>query len=372
MENISRFEIGTLLSPILSTSAIAPISKIVGILREQNAYEVFFEANKRVGMVTTRDILKASNITTSKVNSISMYVPTLTPNSTIQEAAQLMMDYRIRALPVVDGNALVGSIQALSIIKLMHDRGFLNTKARDIMTANPVTITSNSLASKARTFMIRRKFDHLPVLTKKELAGVLTSSQIVFNVLQISETIDRDELMSEQQRQLEFPVKDLLEGDTPTCDINDDITLVFEMMTKQDYTCAIATLWDEIQGIITYRDFMKLITTRLRTTSMPIYIVGLPEDPFEAEMAKSKFIRGIKRLERSFPFIEEAAAVIKTYSEGNKERRRYEVKVSIITPKRTYAFSEKGWELSQIFDTLANKFKKTLSQRPPRRVSIRG
>lgn len=371
MENISRFEIGTLLSPILSASPLTPISKIIGLLKDQNAYELFIETNKRVNMVTTRDILKASNITTTKVNSLSMSVPTLTRKSTVQDAAQLMMDYRIRALPVIDDNSLIGSIQALSIIKLMHDRGFLNIKARDIMTPNPVTITGNSLASKARTLMIRKKFDHLPVLTKKKLQGVLTSSQIVFNVFQISETIDRDELLTEQQRHLEFPVKDILEHDAPTCEINDDISRIFEMMTKQGNTCVIATLWDEIQGIITYRDYMKLITTRLQTTTMPIYIVGLPDDPFEAEMAKSKFTRGIKRLERSFPFIEEAAAVIKTFEQGNKERRRYEVKVSIITPKRTYAFSEEGWELSQIFDILANKFKKTLSQRPPRKTSIR-
>jgi CBS domain-containing protein len=371
METINRFEIETLLSPVLSASPVAPISKIVGLLKDQNAYELFLETNNRIGMVTTRDILKASNITTTKVNSLAMYVPKLTRKSTVQEAARLMMEYRIRALPVIDGNSLIGSIQALSIIKLMHDRGFLTTKARDVMTPNPVTITGNSLASKARTLMTRKKFDHLPVLMKKELKGVLTSSQIVFNLFQISETIDRNELLSEQQRRLEFPVKNLLQSDAPICDINDEISLVFDTMLKQGHTCTIATLWNEIQGIITYRDYMKLITTQLQTTKMPIYIVGLPDDPFEAEMAKSKFTRGINRLEKSFPFIEEAKAVIKTYSEGNKNRRRYEVKVTIVTPKRTYAFSENGWELSQLFDALANKFKKTLSQRPRRKITFR-
>lgn len=114
---------------------------------------------------------------------------------------------------------------------------------------------------------------------------------------------------------------------------------------------------------------MKLVAEQLKVSYVLVYIVGLPEDPFEAELVKSKFTNAIKLLRKSFPFIEEAKSVIKMSSEGNKERRRYEVSISIITPKRTFSYSEKGWELPKIFDAVSGKLKKMMAQKPSRRVS---
>jgi hypothetical protein len=132
-------------------------------------------------------------------------------------------------------------------------------------------------------------------------------------------------------------------------------------MIKQKTSYTLVTLWKELHGIITYREYMKLITEHIEPLDVPIYIIGLPDDPFDAEIAKDKFRKIIILLRKSFPFIEEAKAVIKTFSEGAKKTRRYEVSVSIITPKKTYAYSAKGWELPNIFDNLSSKLKKMLS-----------
>jgi CBS domain-containing protein len=333
----------------------------VGILKDQNAYEVLLPINDKIGMVTTRDILKATNITIAKANSLAIFVPKLSPKTTIEEAARLMIEYRIRVLPIVEKNSLIGVIQALSIIKLMKEQGFPKIKAKDFMTRNPITISSNDLTSKARNLMIRKKIDHLPVIIENELHGILTSNQIVYNMFQVTETIDRSELISEQQRKFRFPIKHLMDNNPLTCTNNENITIILDEMIKQKTTYTLVTLWKEIHGIITYREYMKLITEHIGPIDVPIYIIGLPDDPFEAEIAKAKFRKIITLLRKSFPFIEEAKAVIKTFSEGVKKTRRYEVSVSIITPKKTYAYSEKGWELPKIFDSLSDKLKKMFS-----------
>lgn len=368
MERFKRLEIGGFSSFVPLVSPVTPISKIIGILKELKAYEVFIEVNKKIGIITTRSILRTSNITTAKAKSLAIFVPKLSPRTTIEEAARLMMEHRIRALPVVENNSLIGAIQALSIIKLMKDHGFSGIKAKDIMTRNPITLFRDDLVSKARRLMSRRRIDHLPVLTVGELIGVLTSSQIVFNMFQATETIDRNEMLFEQQRKLEFSVKNLMDTNPLTCKNNDNITLVFDEMIKERATCSIVTLWKEVHGIITYRDYMKLIAKQLDVTGAPLYIIGLPDNPLEAEMVKSKFTRIIKLLKRSFPFIEEAKAIIRIFSEGQKARQRYEVRVSIITPKRTFTYTESGWELPEIFDDLSKKMKRRLTQRFSRRV----
>ncbi|MEM2092547.1 MAG: hypothetical protein QXR59_04595, partial [Candidatus Bathyarchaeia archaeon] len=101
----------------------------------------------------------------------------------------------------------------------------------------------------------------------------------------------------------------------------------------------------------------KLISAEEAKTSIPVYIIGLPDDPFEAEAAKIKFIRLVNGLSKFLPPILEARSAIKSSSvEG--QRRRYEVNVNIRTAKENFIYSTSGWELPTIYDEIANAIKK--------------
>ena len=51
------------------------------------------------------------------------------------------------------------------------------------MTPDPITADSSDTAAKARSVMMRRKIDQLPILEVKKLVGVITSDAIVFSML---------------------------------------------------------------------------------------------------------------------------------------------------------------------------------------------
>ena len=368
MENLKRLEVGSLLTPKVSTSSTTNISKIVGMLKDLNVYEVFLEDDGKIEMITTRDILRVSSITTTKASSLAYSVPRLSRKSTIGEAARLMMEYSIRAIPVVEDNRFIGEIQSSSMINALKGNDFSKIKAKNIMTGNPITLYSDDLASKARSLMIRRRIDHLPVLDGKKLSGILTSSHIVFNMFQATETIDRSTTLSEKQKKLEFPVGQVMDSDPLICEPSDNISIVLDEMAKRGITCSTVTLWGEVQGIITYRDYMKLLAEQLKADNIPVSIVGLPENPFEAEMVKSKFRKSVELMRKSVPYIEEARSMIRAFSGSGVERRRYEVNISIITPQRTFSYSEEGWDLPKIFDAISSKMKKRRSQKRSRRV----
>ncbi len=119
-----------------------------------------------------------------------------------------------------------------------------------------------------------------------------------------------------------------------------------------------------VQSIITPRNYIDLIADPIPVLEIPVYIIGLPEDPFEAEVAKSKFLNAIGTLKRSFPEIEEARSVIKiSESVKGKERRRYEVDIAITTSKGVMNFTHSGWELPSIYDELATRIKRLMTQR---------
>jgi CBS domain-containing protein len=363
LERLKRLEVDRLLSSPIVFSPETPTSKIVGALKQVNGYEVFLEGTDKVRMVTLRDILRASNVTKTKAETLAFYVPKLQPKSSVYEAVRLMMEYHIRALPIVEDKEMLGSITARSIINVLNELNLLDYTAANIMTRNPATLIESDSASKARQLMIRRRIDHLPVLFKKGLAGVLTSSHLVFNMFQATETLKRSTIISEQQRKLEFSVKSIMDRHPVTCQPNDKVSLVLDEMTRLGTTYSIVQLWDEVQGIITYHDYTKLLMEPFEQSSTPIYIVGLPDDPFDAEMVKSKFGKTVDFLKKSLPYIEEAKSTIKTFPATGKGRRRYDVKVSIVTPKRVFTYSETGWELATIYDAISNKLKNILQKR---------
>ena len=115
---------------------------------------------------------------------------------------------------------------------------------------------------------------------------------------------------------------------------------------------------------------MGLVAEIEPQASIPVFIVGLPEDPFEAEATKAKFKRIVNQLLRVFPDILEARSVIKSsYSKPGKELGRYEVTVQIRTAKDSFTYSEEGWDLPAIYDTITDRLKRLMTQKQqkPRR-----
>jgi hypothetical protein len=94
----------------------------------------------------------------------------------------------------------------------------------------------------------------------------------------------------------------------------------------------------------------------------PFYIVGLPESPTEASDAKIKFERLSLELARVFPHIEEIRAVVKS-KKATKGHARYEVTVEVYTPRERHAFSEVGYDLVAIFDSMGPRMKRLLTSR---------
>jgi ribosome-associated translation inhibitor RaiA len=126
------------------------------------------------------------------------------------------------------------------------------------------------------------------------------------------------------------------------------------------------TVDEELHGIVTLRDFAKMVAQGEEKPDVPLYMTGLPDDPFEAEAAKLKFGRIVEHLRKVMPSIIEARSSIKT-SGTQKQRKRYEVKVSINTPRENYSYTSEGWDLPDIFDELADSIKKMVASKQKRR-----
>ena len=108
-------------------------------------------------------------------NRMSRKVISAEPEWSLDEARKLLERQGIRQMPVVRGERVVG---------IVTDRDLRGAPARakvvrDVMSANPVTVTPDLSVDEAARLLRRHKFGALPVLEGKRLAGILTVADVL-------------------------------------------------------------------------------------------------------------------------------------------------------------------------------------------------
>jgi ribosome-associated translation inhibitor RaiA len=91
------------------------------------------------------------------------------------------------------------------------------------------------------------------------------------------------------------------------------------------------------------------------------YIVGLPTEDPESELARTKFERVVERLVTAYPGLREARATVKIDS-SKGDRKHFEVEVFILMQKDRATFKEDGWSLPEAFDKVSSRLKRLMTK----------
>jgi CBS domain-containing protein len=112
---------------IENVRTVRPNSTVTEIVRKMNKFEigsvVVVEGEKPVGIITERDILRrvlevtlASEALKAK-EIMSAPLITVSDQSTVDEAARIMIDKRIKKMPVVHEGKLVGILTSTDVMR---------------------------------------------------------------------------------------------------------------------------------------------------------------------------------------------------------------------------------------------------------------
>jgi CBS domain-containing protein len=333
----------------------ANISKVFGNLIKMDNYNVYYKNGNKITAINLTDILSARDFNTQKLNSITKITPTIAEDNNIEEAANIMSHYRLRSIPVIEDEEIIGQISIKSIVKSMKDID-IKIPSTKIMTANPIRIHQTDPITTAKNLMNRHRIDHIPIV-EDNLKGIVTSFDIA-KIILTSDNIDNISYsLHKNSRPLGFPATRIAEKNVTTSSINDSVANVIQLMNSTNSTYSIVTLDDEIQGIITNTDIISLLGQKI-DEDIPAYIIGLPDDPFSSELAKTKFNKFIKSLKKSLNDLEEARCRIKLSLRG--KTKRYEVDIRIFTTTNKYNYINGGLNLAIIFDQIRDRLKKSI------------
>ena len=101
-------------------------------------------------------------------------------DATIREASEVMNKYNIGSLVVVKDSGIAGIITEHNVLEsVAAGRNPDETKIAEIMSSEVVTVAPDSTVEQAVDLMVKHKIKKLPVVDGEKLAGIVTASDII-------------------------------------------------------------------------------------------------------------------------------------------------------------------------------------------------
>ena len=118
------------------------------------------------------------------ITAMTRNVVTIEPTQSLKAAHEIMIEWSIRHLPVVQNKKVVGILSDRDV--LIHASQGKNglvvplIQVKDAMTAMPMTCHSSAAVGKIARMMIEHKIDSLPIVNpESELVGLVTSTDLL-------------------------------------------------------------------------------------------------------------------------------------------------------------------------------------------------
>jgi len=123
------------------------------------------------GIVLIRDIM-------------SKDVRIVRPDTSVKEVVATMNKFNIGSIIVVQGDRPVGIITERDILRRIVEPCLApeTLTARQLMTSPVITISETASIEEAARLMARKKIKKLPVMNNGKLVGIVSYTDIVFNV----------------------------------------------------------------------------------------------------------------------------------------------------------------------------------------------
>ena len=107
-------------------------------------------------------------------------VVTAKPTVTLREACEVMSKLHIGSLVVVEDDKIAGIITSTDVMRAVAEGNDPDkTQIGDIMSKNVITITPDTTLEEAVETMMKNKIKRLPVVEGDKIVGIITASDII-------------------------------------------------------------------------------------------------------------------------------------------------------------------------------------------------
>ena len=321
------------------------IRDIISKMQENNQWVVPVVREKIVvGIISYNELLRKKVSPESKV--INLMIPSNNVLESEDEAKVVGKFYttKARAIIVIDEKKrLVGLITREKFLSYYLDKGEIpSAKVREIMNSPVITVNSYDSVARARWLMTNNNISKLPVLEEKKLVGIVTTRDIV-NKLYSEGGKKKSSIMTEEERLMALPVREIMNSPVVTTDGNQDVRKAVETLLKRKISGMPVVEGDFVVGMFSGIDVVNLIAKKFEL-EMPIQakLSG------ELKQGDTKaLIDGI--LERYLSRLQKLTDVMDfkvTFKEEAKsqDKKIYQVTARVVTKLGDFVSKDADWD----------------------------
>lgn len=120
--------------------------------------------------------MKVRNILATKRGRVI----TVTPDEPVRRAVALLVEHRIGALVVMDGERLVGILSERDVMRAAAaDEGVFGRPVESVMTREVIVgLPQDDVLAVAHT-MLEKRFRHLPIVDEDRLIGIISIGDVL-------------------------------------------------------------------------------------------------------------------------------------------------------------------------------------------------
>ena len=324
------------------------ISKFISTMHKYKTHEVpLLEKKKLIGMVYYTDITKKGFVNPEKTklrNVMSFQPPTVSPDQTIEEAAELIFKTGLRALPVIENQVMIGLVSIYDLITVVSkSKEFRQNFAESIMST-PEVVNMETDIGKIRVLMREKHYSRVPVVDSK---GKLIGSVDIFDLGKAiipRERMGFYSMSAEKEKTMGISVSTIMDTDSITAERNSTLNDIANLMERNKTSEVIITDNNFPIGIVTIKDLLEVFISGLQTKGVYYQIIGLTdEDEFIVSTAQRMVEDTIEKISRMFK-IYSFFVHVKIYQEHG-EKAKYSIRTRLRTAKGTYISKSYDWDL---------------------------
>ena len=329
------------------------LSKVLSLIEKDCLREILIlDKGKLRGILYSKDIAKKGIIDPSKTKVSSMMSfppPSLSKDDAVEEAAKMIFKTGLRALPVTDGEDVVGTLSSRNIIRMAaKTQQFRKTPAESVMSY-PETIKKSADIGKARLLMREKNVSRIPVVgDEQELIGIVTIFDLLKAIQHPRERMSFFSMTQEKETTTGTPVSVVL-NDTPTTATKQTtLSKVVDTMGRYE-TDGLVVVEDNMPvGVVTEKDLLEFYISTLKQKGIYYQIIGLTnEDEFIVSTVDRMIGDTLQKLSKLHK-IQSFFMHIKRYDKTGKVK--YSIRTRLITDGGVFISKSYAWDLRTAAD----------------------
>ncbi len=356
---------------VVTVSPTNDLGDVLGKMRKHDVHEIPVLKRKYVaGVVTMRDLMRRRSMPPStKVSTVMAKAPVVEPDMDLPAVAELMISTGFRGLPVVRNRQLAGVLSRTDLVRaLVETKSLVGLPVRDFMTPSPQCVLDDDRVDRAVRLMQSLGERSIPVVDKGRRIKGVLGLKDVASLFAPPRRRGRFAERTGREEKVSIQVKSVMRVPPVVVEPDAEVQRAAELMIRHDISSVIVVDRDEPVGILTKADLMHLLAGLRERKQLFVELSGLEDEPQDTFDALYDVIQ--KEMKRMAQLVTPKTLSIHVQKHKPEgDRWKYSLRCRFATAHRMYYANHFEWDLRAALDELLEGLYRRIVKEKERKIT---